>query len=155
MRRIKPCLAGVDSDRADAFVRWRILALRGVGRRPGFVPRLSLVTCAEITQERHLPDDLVWWEPPDGRTRRVDVGLATEIAARLLRNTGGEPVVAVWSRSGPNDEADSDLVWWAAIGQAADIAGVRRPALLIITRDGWRCLPDGASRTWRRLRPTA
>lgn len=154
MRRIKPALTGVDEDRADAFVRWRILALRGTSRRAGFVPRLSLVTCAEINQTAHLPDDLVWWEPPR-RAHRVDVSLATDIAARLLRDTDGEPVVAVWTRSGPTDETDSDLVWWAAIRQGADIAGVALPTLLVVTRDGWRCLPHGASRTWRRLRPTA
>lgn len=155
MNRIKPSLDGVDDDRADAFVRWRILALRGTSRQAGFVPRLSLVTCAEINQTTHLADDLSWWEPPGRHVRGVDAGLATEIAARLLRDVDGEPVVAVWTRSGPNEEADSDLIWWAAVQQGAGIAGVRLPSLLVITRAGWRCLPYGSSRTWRRLRPSA
>ncbi|MDN5851774.1 MAG: hypothetical protein L0K86_02800 [Actinomycetia bacterium] len=155
MRRIKPSLTGTEDDRADAFVRWRILALRGTSRQAGFVPRLSVVTCAEINQTTHLADDLAWWEPPSRRVRGVDVGLATEIAARLLRDAGGEPVVAVWTRTGPNDETDSDLAWWAAVRQGAGIAGVPIPSLLVITRAGWRCLPHGSSRTWQRLRPTA
>lgn len=155
MRRIKPALAGVDDDRADAFARWRILALRGAHRQRGFAPRLSLVTCDEISQTTHLPDDLAWWDPPTRRPNGIDAGLATEIAARLLSDTAGAPVVAVWTRSGTNDETDSDIAWWAALRQGAAIAEIPEPSLLVVTRAGWRCHPDGSSRTWRRLRPTA
>lgn len=155
MRRIKPALTGVDDERADAFARWRILALRGAGRQNGFVPRLSIVACDEINQTTHLPDDLAWWEPPARRVRGIDAGLATEIAARLLADAAGTPVVAVWTRSGSTDETDSDVAWWAAVRQGAAIADVPEPSLLVVTRAGWRCLPHGSSRTWRRLRPSA
>ena len=155
MSRIKPDLNGVDATRADAFARWRILALRGAQRQSGFVPRLSLVTCAEMNQSSHLAEDLSWWEPSSRRARGVDSGLATDIAARLLRDSADEPVVAVWTRAGLTDESDSDVAWWAALRQGAAIAAAPVPSLLVITRAGWRCLPNGSSRTWRRLRPTA
>lgn len=155
MKRLKPALSGVSDERADAFARWRILALRGARRQSEFAPRLSLVACAEINQTAHLPDDLLWWEPPTRRTSGIDDGLATEIAARLLTGTAGTPVIAIWTRSGPPDQTDSDVAWWAAIRKGAAIAAVATPSLLVITRAGWRCLPHGSSRTWRRLRPTA
>lgn len=161
MRRIKPELDGVDPDRADAFARWRILGLRGAHLSRGFKPRLSLVAVMDINGTRHLPDDRAWWEPPHpvagtrpASVRSVDAGLATEIAARLLHDIGPEPVVAVWTRLGTNDEADSDVNWWAAIGRGAGIAGVAVPPMLVVTRSGWRCVPAGSSRTWCRLRAT-
>ncbi|UYM05291.1 hypothetical protein [Solicola gregarius] len=162
MRRIKPELDGVDADRADAFARWRILGLRGTCHGRGFKPRLGLVTIADVNGARHLPEDVAWWEPPRPvvgprvvSLRLVDAGLATEIAARLLNEAGGEPVVAVWTRLGANDETDSDVCWWSALRQGAAIAEVAIPPMLVITRSGWRCVPHGSSRTWRRLRPTA
>ena len=155
MKRIKPTLTGVDDDRADAFARWRILALRGARRQSGFVPRLSVVACDEINQIAHLPNDLAWWEPPARHMRGIDAGLATEIAARLLSDANGVPVLAVWTRAGLNDETDSDMAWWAAVQHGAAIAATSTPSLLVITRAGWRCLPHGSSRTWQRLRPTA
>lgn len=154
MKRIKPTLDGIDGVRADAFVRWRILALRAASRQRDYRPRLSLVRSHDINHPQHLPEDLACWEPPAPTPEPIDGGLATEIAARLLHEIGGERVCAVWTRRGPTDEADSDIAWWAAIRHGAQIAGVPTPSLLVVTRWGWRCYPSRTSRTWQRLRPT-
>lgn len=154
VKRTKPMLDGVDDNRADAFARWRILSLRAAGRQRDYRPRLSLVAANDINSAGHLPEDVGWWEPAARAGAPIDDGLAVEIIARLLHDVE-QRVVAVWSRRGPNDEADSDLCWWAAIRRGAAIVNVATPSLLIITVRGWRCYPDGGSRTWQRLRHSA
>lgn len=153
---VKPVLDRVDGHCADAFARSRILCLRSASRRLDHKPRLSLVACAHINRCQVRPEDIAWWEPPGGHELRLDFGLATDIGVRLLRATSDIAVTAVWTRPGPNEEADSDMCWWAGLRQGAHIVGSSAtPSLLVITRWGWRCLPDGTSRTWKRLRPTA
>lgn len=155
MKRIEPTLDGVDATRADAFARWRILALRAASRQRAYRPRLSLVLNEDINQALHLPEDVACWQPPARLPEAVDAGLAVEIAARLLQRIDGAPVTAVWTRRGPNEPADSDVLWWAAVRRGAAIAAATTPSLLVITRWGWRCFPSGTSRTWHRLRPAA
>ncbi|MGH3359258.1 MAG: hypothetical protein ACRDO7_10680 [Nocardioidaceae bacterium] len=154
MKRIKPTLDGVDAARADAFARWRILALRASSRRRDYRPRLSLVACDDINRAQHLPEDIASWEPPTRTAHPIDAGLAVEITARLLHQVDGGRVTAVWTRRGPNEATDSDIGWWSAVRHGAAIAEVPTPSLLVITRWGWHCLPYGTGRTWQRLRPT-
>lgn len=97
--------------------------------------------------------DVAWWSNDAGRGPRHDQGLRIDIALRLVDSQHDAPVVAIWARLGPNELAQSDLGWLAAVRHAAADRGAPAPPLLVITRWGWRCLPAGTSRSWKRLRP--
>jgi hypothetical protein len=92
----------------------------------------------------------------------LDHGLRTDVvaalAARARRDldrtgvTAADPLVWV-TRPGSLDVRDDDLAWSAAAHAAALELAAPLP-LVVVTRRGWCDPRSGASRTWRRLRPT-
>lgn len=152
MSVVQPHIPGVAPERADAFVRWRVLAWRGLCRGPHVTARLSLVRCASINATDHLAEDIAWWDVPADSATRSDHGTRADVLRRLLCDIVDEPVVAVWARPGPNETTQSDLGWLAALRQEG---GGESMTLVVITRWGWQSLPDGAIRTWKRIRAKA
>lgn len=151
MRRLCPPLAGIDPTRAAALSRARVVAWRDRCRGPGRVARFSLVRCTEALLTPDAPDT-AWWEEPDSTTVSLDQGQRIDIVLRLLADHGGERLVALWSRAGPVALAQSDLGWWAAVLHAAADRQVEAPSVLVVTRWGWRCLPEDVSCSWSRPR---
>lgn len=150
-----PRLAGLDTATASRFARGRVLAWRTTCQGPQRPVRFSLVRCAEVSSRARAARDAAWWEIRAGEVALDSVwdpADRLDVALRLLAALDDPPVVAVWSRVGPNEPTQSDLGWWAALRHAAGDRDVAVPSLLVVTRWGWRCLPEGTSRTWKRLR---
>lgn len=88
-----------------------------------------------------------------GPDERVDHALRTDVVAAMLRRTavpGRAPLVWL-TRSGDLDLEDVDAAWLAACRAAGAEAGLD-PAVVVVTRRGWRDPRSGAGRTWQRLR---
>lgn len=145
MEPVRPQLSGVDPRRADAFVRSRTLSWRSLCRGSAATARLSLVACAEIEARADLADDAAWWYAPVRQALDLDLGTRIDLMRRLVLTAPSGPLVAVWTRPGPNEETGSDLGWFGALRHTCPGEQVR---LLVITGGGWHSLPDAVSRSW-------
>ncbi|MGI8536810.1 MAG: hypothetical protein ACR2K2_09995 [Mycobacteriales bacterium] len=150
----RPDIAGIDPDAADAFARSRILSLREPACSRPWAARLSVVHRHDVRARDAA--DVGWWDLAGGEQMHHDFATSADVATALLHAAGATPVLVVWARPGPPEVAHSDTEWWSALQHAAVVLegaeGGDAPPLLVITRSGWRCLPDGTSRTWKRLR---
>ncbi|MDE0776990.1 MAG: hypothetical protein OSB43_12005 [Nocardioides sp.] len=90
---------------------------------------------------------------PDGHD--LDQALRTDVVEALARRARrpGDPLLVWLTRRGDLGEQDADLRWARAARSAADELECELP-MVVVTRRGWRDPLSGASRTWRRLRPT-
>ncbi|MFY0407908.1 hypothetical protein [Solicola sp. PLA-1-18] len=149
MPRVRPQVPGLDPRAADTFVRHRVLALRATGRAGG--ERVAMVGLADVGLHPAEVADRCWWEPtPDDAP--ADRGLRADVVHALLAGAGEGPLLATWTRSGPNEVLEPDLAWRAALARASSLTDRPVPPLVVLTRSGWRCHPTGGHRTWKRLR---
>ena len=155
MSIVRPEVPGVASAAADAFARSRILALRATRAEAAWSARLSVVRCSDINTACGTAQDATWWDLRKDEHLHHDHGISLDVALALLAAQTREAVVGVWARHGRPEPAQSDIEWLVALGHAAALTGGAPPPLLVITRWGWRLLPQGTSRAWQRLRHRA
>lgn len=97
------------------------------------------------------PGALSW--PVPGDPAALDWSTRIEVARALCERVAASvPDPLLWvTRSGSLDLGPLDTTWWATTRVAWGEQGLD-PAFAVVTREGWRLLPEDRLREWRRVR---